>query len=60
VCKETVLIARFVAVVDAMIMPGMLRSASLKLWKNWNWWLPRKLHGLPRLSLEGEPAMAEA
>jgi hypothetical protein len=59
VCKETVLIARFVAVVDAMIMPGMLRSAPEAL-EDWNWWLPRKLHGLPRLSLEGEPAMAEA
>jgi RND superfamily putative drug exporter len=32
----------------------------MKLLGDWNWWLPRKLHWLPRVSLEGEPALAEA
>jgi uncharacterized membrane protein YdfJ with MMPL/SSD domain len=45
---------------DATIVRGMLLPASMKLLGEWNWWLPRKLHWLPRLSLEGEPAMAEA
>jgi RND superfamily putative drug exporter len=38
----------------------MLLPASMKLLGEWNWWLPRKLHWLPRVSLEGTPAPAEA
>ncbi|MBV9715906.1 MAG: MMPL family transporter, partial [Solirubrobacterales bacterium] len=45
---------------DATIVRGMLLPASMKLLGDWNWWLPRKLHWLPRVSLEGEPAAAEA
>ena len=45
---------------DATIVRGMLLPASMKLLGDWNWWLPRKLHWLPRVSLEGEPAPAEA
>jgi uncharacterized membrane protein YdfJ with MMPL/SSD domain len=45
---------------DATIVRGMLLPASMKLLGDWNWWLPRKLHWLPRVSLEGEPALAEA
>ena len=45
---------------DATIVRGMLLPASMKLLGDWNWWLPRKLHWLPRVSLEGEPVLAEA
>jgi uncharacterized membrane protein YdfJ with MMPL/SSD domain len=45
---------------DATIVRGMLLPASMKLLGDWNWWLPRKLRWLPRVSLEGEPAPAEA
>ncbi|HKO28583.1 MAG TPA: MMPL family transporter, partial [Solirubrobacteraceae bacterium] len=45
---------------DATIVRGVLLPASMKLLGDWNWWLPRKLGWLPRVSLEGEPAPAEA
>ena len=45
---------------DATIVRGMLLPASMKLLGEWNWWLPQKLHWLPRVSLESEPAAAEA
>ena len=45
---------------DATIVRGVLLPASMKLLGDWNWWLPRKLHWLPRVSLESEPAAAEA
>jgi RND superfamily putative drug exporter len=45
---------------DATIVRGMLLPASMKLLGDWNWWLPSRLHWLPRVSLEGEPAQAEA
>jgi uncharacterized membrane protein YdfJ with MMPL/SSD domain len=45
---------------DATIVRGILLPASMKLLGDWNWWLPRKLHWLPRISPEAEPAMAEA
>ena len=41
---------------DATIVRGMLLPASMKLLGEWNWWLPRKLHWLPRLSVEGDAA----
>jgi uncharacterized membrane protein YdfJ with MMPL/SSD domain len=39
---------------DATIVRGMLLPASMKLLGDWNWWLPRKLEWLPRVSIEGE------
>jgi uncharacterized membrane protein YdfJ with MMPL/SSD domain len=45
---------------DATIVRGMLLPASMKLLGEWNWWLPRKLRWLPRLSPEGDTAPAEA
>jgi uncharacterized membrane protein YdfJ with MMPL/SSD domain len=45
---------------DATIVRGMLLPASMKLLGDWNWWLPRKLHWLPRVSLEGDQVAAEA
>ena len=45
---------------DATIIRGVLLPASMKLLGDWNWWLPRRLGWLPRVSLEGEAAPAEA
>jgi RND superfamily putative drug exporter len=45
---------------DATIVRGMLLPASMKLLGDWNWWLPRKLHWLPRVELEGTAAPTEA
>jgi len=45
---------------EATIVRGMLLPASMKLLGDRNWWLPRKLHWLPRVSLESERAAAEA
>ncbi|MGZ4250088.1 MAG: MMPL family transporter [Solirubrobacteraceae bacterium] len=45
---------------DATIVRGMLLPASMKLLGDWNWWLPRKLQWLPRVSLEGSPAPVKA
>ena len=45
---------------DATIIRGVLLPASMKLLGDWNWWLPRRLDWLPRVSLEGEAAPAEA
>jgi uncharacterized membrane protein YdfJ with MMPL/SSD domain len=44
---------------DATIIRGILLPASMKLLGDWNWWLPRGLGWLPRVSLEGA-APAEA
>jgi uncharacterized membrane protein YdfJ with MMPL/SSD domain len=44
---------------DATIVRGMLLPASMKLLGEWNWWLPRKLRWLHRVSLEREPVPAE-
>jgi uncharacterized membrane protein YdfJ with MMPL/SSD domain len=43
---------------DATVVRGMLLPASMKLLGDWNWWLPRRLQWLPRLSLESEAAAA--
>ncbi|HZE14341.1 MAG TPA: MMPL family transporter [Mycobacterium sp.] len=45
---------------DATIVRGILLPASMKLLGDWNWWLPRRLHWLPRVSLEGKTALTEA
>jgi RND superfamily putative drug exporter len=34
---------------DATIVRGILLPASMKLLGEWNWWLPRRLHWLPRI-----------
>jgi RND superfamily putative drug exporter len=45
---------------DATVVRGMLLPASMKLLGDWNWWLPRRLRWLPRVSIEGETAVAKA
>jgi uncharacterized membrane protein YdfJ with MMPL/SSD domain len=40
--------------IDATIIRGVLLPATMKLLGDWNWWLPRKLHWLPKLDTEPE------
>ena len=42
--------------IDATIIRAVLLPASMKLLGDWNWYLPRVLHRLPRADLEAPPA----
>jgi uncharacterized membrane protein YdfJ with MMPL/SSD domain len=49
--------------IDATIVRGVLLPATMKLLGDWNWYLPRGLHWLPRISAEAqapEPAASQA
>jgi uncharacterized membrane protein YdfJ with MMPL/SSD domain len=46
--------------IDATIIRGVLLPAAMKLLGEWNWYLPRRLHWLPRVSREPEPETARA
>ena len=39
--------------IDATIVRGVLLPATMMLLGDWNWYLPRRLHWLPRLQVEG-------
>jgi RND superfamily putative drug exporter len=39
--------------IDATLIRGVLLPATMKLLGDWNWYLPRRLHWLPRLAHEG-------
>ena len=41
-------------ILDATIIRGVLLPATMKLLGDWNWYLPRSLSWLPRLSAHGE------
>jgi putative drug exporter of the RND superfamily len=43
--------------IDATIIRGVLLPASMKLLGDWNWYLPRRLGWLPRVSPEPEPVL---
>ena len=46
---------------DATVIRGILLPATMKMLGEWNWYLPRGLSWLPRVSLEGgRPASREA
>jgi RND superfamily putative drug exporter len=45
---------------DATVIRGVLLPATMKLLGDWNWWLPRRLDWLPKISVEGEVVPAEA
>jgi uncharacterized membrane protein YdfJ with MMPL/SSD domain len=49
---------------DATIVRAILLPASMKLLGEWNWWLPKPLHWLPRISAHDgttrEPAPSPA
>jgi RND superfamily putative drug exporter len=40
--------------IDATIVRSVLLPASMQLLGDWNWWLPRFLGWLPRITIEGE------
>jgi uncharacterized membrane protein YdfJ with MMPL/SSD domain len=40
--------------IDATIIRGVLLPATMKLLGDWNWYLPRKLGWLPKVSPEPE------
>jgi putative drug exporter of the RND superfamily len=41
--------------IDATVIRGVLLPAAMKLLGDWNWYLPRRLDWLPRLSAEPKP-----
>jgi RND superfamily putative drug exporter len=45
---------------DATIVRGLLLPSTMKLLGDWNWYLPRALHWLPRVGLERAPRQVEA
>ena len=46
--------------IDATIVRAVLLPAAMKLLGDWNWWLPRKLSWLPKLTVEREVEPAQA
>jgi uncharacterized membrane protein YdfJ with MMPL/SSD domain len=38
--------------IDATLIRGVLLPATMKLLGDWNWYLPRRLHWLPRFTHE--------
>jgi uncharacterized membrane protein YdfJ with MMPL/SSD domain len=40
--------------IDATIVRSVLLPATMRLLGEWNWWLPRWLGWLPRVTIEGE------
>jgi putative drug exporter of the RND superfamily len=47
--------------IDATIIRSILVPATMRLLGDWNWYLPKWLHWLPNVSVEGQPlAMPEA
>jgi RND superfamily putative drug exporter len=41
--------------IDATIIRSVLLPASMTLLGDWNWWMPRILDWIPRVTIEGEP-----
>ena len=41
--------------IDATLIRSVLLPASMTLLGDWNWWMPRVLDWLPRVTIEGEP-----
>jgi uncharacterized membrane protein YdfJ with MMPL/SSD domain len=50
----------FAVLLDATLIRGILLPASMKLLGERNWWLPQRLHWLPKLSHEPEVVPAAA
>jgi RND superfamily putative drug exporter len=45
--------------IDATIIRSILLPASMTLLGDWNWWMPRFLDWIPRVTIEGDPDMPE-
>ena len=41
--------------VDATVIRSVLLPASMTVLGDWNWWMPRVLDWIPRMTIEGEP-----
>jgi len=41
--------------IDATIIRSVLLPASMTLLGDWNWWMPRWLDWIPRVTIEGDP-----
>lgn len=41
--------------VDATVIRSVLLPASMTVLGDWNWWMPRVLDWIPRVTIEGEP-----
>ena len=41
--------------IDATVIRSVLLPASMTLLGDWNWWMPRFLAWIPRVTIEGEP-----
>jgi uncharacterized membrane protein YdfJ with MMPL/SSD domain len=41
--------------IDATLIRSVLLPATMTLLGDWNWWLPRWLGWLPRVTIEGAP-----
>jgi RND superfamily putative drug exporter len=50
----------FAVLLDATLIRGVLLPASMTLLGDANWWLPKRLHWLPRVAPEGEVVPARA
>ena len=46
--------------IDATIIRGVLLPATMKVLGDWNWWLPRRLGRLPKVTVEPEVEPAQA
>ncbi|MEO8570993.1 MAG: MMPL family transporter [Chloroflexota bacterium] len=44
--------------IDATLIRSVLLPASMTLLGDWNWWMPRILDWIPRVTIEGEPDIA--
>ncbi len=44
--------------VDATLVRSLLLPSLMKLLGEWNWWMPRFLSWVPRITIEGEPEAA--
>jgi RND superfamily putative drug exporter len=44
--------------IDATLIRSVLLPASMTLLGDWNWWMPRVLDWIPRVTIEGEPDVA--
>ena len=45
--------------IDATIIRSVLLPATMTLLGDWNWWMPRFLDWIPRVTIEGDPDVPE-
>jgi RND superfamily putative drug exporter len=46
--------------IDATVIRSVLLPASMTLLGDWNWWMPRVLDWIPRVTIEGDPDVEDA